>query len=56
MSFTPVDVVLFPIGPLLHLELGQLGGEVHDSNGHKFRLPQQTHSCAETGRRKMGTN
>ena len=34
--------------PLLHLELTQLGGEVHQSYGDHLRLPLQTQSGAQT--------
>ena len=34
--------------PLLDLELGQLGGEVHDGDGDDLRLPQKTKCGAQT--------
>ena len=44
----PVGVALATVGQFLHLKLGQLGSEIHDGDGHNFRLPQETDRGAET--------
>jgi hypothetical protein len=44
----PADVIGKSVVPILDLELGELGGEVHDGDRDDLRLPQKTERCAKT--------
>ena len=49
----PVVMVRLAIGPILDLELGQLDGQVHDSNRDDLGLPLETQRGAETAAASM---
>ena len=44
----PADVIGKSVVPILDLELGELGGEVHDGDRDDLRLPQKTEGRAKT--------